>query len=267
MLVRQPAVAGLFYPQDPEQLIAQLAEFLSNCRQPEPLSEAAHTRPPKAIIVPHAGYLYSGQVAAQAYSALQPVADKIRRVVLLGPAHRVYSERCTLPQSDHFATPLGQIQVDPQTFYRLSHHPLVAVSDHVHEQEHSLEVQLPFLQLCLVDFTLVPLVVGQVTPETVAAVLEMVWGEQDTLIVVSSDLSHYHTYHLAQTLDRETCESIEQCNHHLTGEQACGCVAINGLMLQARQRGLSPQLLTYKNSGDTAGSKAEVVGYASFALY
>lgn len=266
MLVRQAAVAGVFYPQDPEQLITQLAEFLAPCRPPADDKSSAPSHP-KAIIVPHAGYLYSGQVAARAYASLQTHGGEIKRVVLVGPAHREYTQHCVLPNTEYFSSPLGQVAIDRQSYEILQTHPRIAVSDQVHLMEHSLEVQLPFLQLCLTDFMLLPILVGHVPAQTVSEVLGLVWGGAETLIVVSSDLSHFHEYQLANTLDRETCRDIEERYHHLSGEQACGCTAINGLMIQAAQRQLYPHLLEYKNSGDTAGNKSKVVGYASFAIF
>lgn len=259
MHVRPPAVAGMFYPGDPRTLTATVDHLLQASRSP--LSE-----PPKALIVPHAGYVYSGSTAAVAYAPLAQWAATIKRVVLLGPTHRVGIEGIALPEADAFQTPLGTLHIDTEAVASLSDLPQIMASDRVHAQEHSLEVHLPFLQRVLGDFTLVPLAVGHATPEAVAEVLDKLWGGPETLIVVSSDLSHFLPYATAQQVDANTCRHILQLDTHIRPEQACGAFPINGLLLAARQRGLTPSLLAQCNSGDTAGDKDRVVGYAAFAF-
>jgi len=258
---RPAAVAGLFYPRDPQELAHDVRDLLEN---------ATGQRPPdtgiKAIIVPHAGYIYSGPIAASAYALLKPKRDQIRRVVLLGPVHRVPIRGLALPTEASFATPLGTIAVDRIAAERLRALPQVSVSRAAHALEHSLEVQLPFLQEVLQDFTLVPLAVGDANSREVAEVLETVWGGPETLIVVSSDLSHYHSYADAQRRDRQTCDAITALRNELNHEQACGGTPINGLMEVARQHHLVPELLDLRNSGDTAGDRSRVVGYAAFAF-
>jgi len=256
--VRTPAVAGMFYPENPAELATVLRGFLAEA-QPPPLH-------PKALIAPHAGYIYSGPIAASAYALLQPLHASIKRVVLLGPVHRVWTPGLALPGVDVFETPLGRVELDQEAIAAIDGLSQVQVHPAAHVQEHSLEVQLPFLQSVLDDFTLVPLAVGGASPEAVAEVLEVLWGGAETLIVVSSDLSHFLAYDQAQHVDRATVHEILLFNGHLGGEQACGCHAINGLLLAAHKRGLSPHLLDLRNSGDTAGDHNRVVGYAAIAF-
>jgi AmmeMemoRadiSam system protein B len=231
----------------------------------EPATDTA-SRVPKALIVPHAGYIYSGATAALAYARLAAGRKTIRRVVLLGPVHRVPVRGLALPDVDSFATPLGQIELDQDAIAAISPLPQVVLSRAAHAQEHSLEVQLPFLQSVLEDFKLVPLAVGDASPAQVAEVLEALWGGPETLIVISSDLSHFLPYRTAQAVDEETTQAILTLSGALTHEQACGGTPVNGLLLTARQHGLQPQLLGLCNSGDTAGDKGRVVGYAAFAF-
>jgi AmmeMemoRadiSam system protein B len=256
---RPPAVAGMFYPGDPAALTATVDALLGE-------ASGATDRQPKALIVPHAGYIYSGSTAAAAYATLAPWATTIRRVVLLGPTHRVAVEGIALPEAEAFATPLGTVRLDAQAITVIADLPQIVFSDKVHAFEHSLEVHLPFLQRVLGPFTLVPLAVGQAGPEAVAEVLDLLWDGPETLIVVSSDLSHFLPYGTAQQVDSNTCLHILQLDSHLNPEQACGAYPINGLLLAARRRGLKPELLGLCNSGDTAGDKSRVVGYAAFAF-
>ena len=258
--VRPAAVAGLFYPADPLELKAMVEPMLEEVR---PADEA-----PKAIIAPHAGYIYSGAIAARAYAPLRAGADRITRVVLLGPAHRVPVRGLALSGADRFATPLGLIDIDKQAEDSLKHLPQVRVLAAAHRQEHSLEVHLPFLQLVLGRIELVPLVVGDATPEEVAEVLELLWGGDETLIVISSDLSHYHDYETARAMDSHTADLIRGLRLEEIGPyQACGCIPLHGLLTVARQRGLKIELLDLRNSGDTAGPRDRVVGYGSFSVW
>lgn len=256
---RPPAVAGTFYPGDPDTLTATVDRFLAD---PSPLSDLQ----PKALIVPHAGYIYSGSTAASAYATLKPWATAIRRVILLGPTHRVAVEGIALPEVEAFSTPLGTIRLDAQAIASIAGLPQIVFSNQVHAFEHSLEVHLPFLQRVLDQFTLVPLAVGDAAPDAVAEILDLLWGGPETLIVVSSDLSHFLPYGTAQQVDGNTCRHILQFDTHIHPEQACGAYPINGLLLAARQRGLTPSLLGLCNSGDTAGDKDRVVGYAAFSF-
>ena len=259
--VRAPAVAGAFYPAAVEALQSQVSALLDAIPYP------ARGLRPKALIAPHAGYVYSGLTAAHAYGELAPWRDEISRVILLGPAHRVRVSGLALPASAAFATPLGTVPLDYAAMDDIRHLPQVCTSDEAHAREHSLEVHLPFLQRMLTAFTLVPLAVGAATPAQVAEVLKRLWGGDETLIVVSSDLSHYLTYAQAQTVDDRTAGRILDLQPCLDHQQACGATPVNGLLLEARARGLSPRLLDQRNSGDTAGDKNRVVGYASFAFY
>jgi hypothetical protein len=260
--VRQPAVAGTFYPDQAETLAHDVRTFLDDVSADSHTTEPA----PKAIIVPHAGYIYSGSTAALAFVRLRPLRHSIRRVVLLGPAHRVPVRGLALPDDDYLATPLGQVAVDQRAVAQLAQLPQVVVSRAVHAQEHALEVQLPFLQTVLDNFQLVPLVVGYASPEAVAQVLELLWGGPETLLVISSDLSHFLPYHSAQQTDSRTVQSILHLDGPLSHQQACGGTPINGLLLAARRHGLQPQLLGLCNSGDTAGDLARVVGYAALSF-
>jgi len=260
--VRPAAVAGSFYPGAASALSAEVVRLLANARL---LSESAVTAP-KVLIAPHAGYVYSGAIAALAYAQLAPVCNTIRRVVLLGPVHRVPVRGLALPGATAFATPLGEIALDQPAMDSLRGLRQVIVSPAAHAQEHSLEVQLPFLQTVLSDFKLVPLVVGDASPAEVAEVLEALWGGPETLIVVSSDLSHLLSYSAAQTVDRQTIQRILYLKGPLTQEQACGGTPINGLLHAARHHQLQPRLLGLCNSGDTAGDRGRVVGYASIAF-
>ncbi|CDI04035.1 MAG: AmmeMemoRadiSam system protein B [Candidatus Competibacter denitrificans] len=259
--VRTPAVAGLFYPADSAELHAQVQQFLTEVTVPAgPL--------PKAIIAPHAGFIYSGPVAASAYARLRPARGTVTRVVLLGPAHRVGFRGFALSGMSAFETPLGRIAVDGEAIARLRQLPDVGLLEQAHAQEHSLEVHLPFLQEVLGEFQLVPLVVGEAKPPEVGAVLEALWGGPETLIVISSDLSHYQDYQTARRLDGETSRAIEALHFEKIGyEQACGRNPINGLLWVARRKNLRVETVDLRNSGDTAGSRDRVVGYGAYVIH
>lgn len=256
-VTRPPAVAGLFYPGAAGELRHEIDIFLA----------AAHPPPlrPKALIAPHAGYIYSGPIAAQGYALLKPLAGTIQRVVLFGPAHRVPLRGLGVPTAEAFATPLGLVPLDRAAIDQALDLPQVQINDLSHAPEHALEVQLPFLQAVLGEFALVPFTVGLCSASDVAEVMLTLWGGEETLIVVSSDLSHYHSYHEAQCLDRQTTESLLQLHTLDDHEQACGATPINGLILAARQHRLQPHLLDLRNSGDTAGDRSRVVGYLAMA--
>jgi AmmeMemoRadiSam system protein B len=260
LTIREPAVAGTFYPSQSEQLANNVNELLGMVETAELAAR------PKAFIVPHAGYIYSGLTAAVAYASLLECAADIRRVVLLGPVHRVPVRGLALPNLEAFATPLGTVELDLVAITNIQSMPQIVMSEAAHRLEHSLEVQLPFLQTVLDDFKLIPLAVGDASPEEVAEVLEKLWGGPETLIVISSDLSHYHSYRRAQSVDRKTVDTILDLRELTSYEQACGAAPINGLLLTACHHGLKPHLLDLRNSGDTAGDKQRVVGYAAFAF-
>ena len=257
--IRPAAVAGMFYPGSSSALARDLQQMLS------------HTPPapgirPKAIIAPHAGYVYSGPIAASVYAPLAALRERIRRVILLGPTHRVAVDGLALPSSRAFATPLGVVQLDQEAMASIEPLPQVIVSDAAHALEHSLEVQIPFLQTVLSGFTLLPLAVGRASAAEVAEVLECLWGGDETLIVISSDLSHYLPYALARETDSNTARHIVALDAHLDHQQACGATPVNGLLLAARRHGLRAQLLDLRNSGDTAGDRSRVVGYGAFSF-
>lgn len=257
--VRTPAVAGLFYPADRRQLHAMLQGYIG-------AAKAAGT-PPKALIVPHAGYVYSGPIAATAYALLQPLRNSIRRVVLLGPSHRVAFRGLALSSAQSFSTPLGEMPLDLEAQVALAALPFVHVMDQAHVLEHSLEVHLPFLQEVLEDFKLVPIVVGDAVPSQVAEAIDLLWGGDETLIVASSDLSHYHDYATARRMDRATSDAIESLHPEDIGfDDACGRLPVAGLLLAARRRGCIAKTVDLRNSGDTAGSKDSVVGYGAYVI-
>jgi len=257
--IRPAAVAGLFYPADPAQLHNDIQTMLSVTEQTESV--------PKALIVPHAGYIFSGPVAASAYAQLKNIRHIVKRVILLGPCHRVPLRGLATSSADYFETPLGSIRLDHEAIKQIASLPQIEEFDLTHEQEHSLEVQLPFLQEVLDDFSLVPLVVGDTNAEEVSEVLERLWGGDETLIVISSDLSHYHDYNTARAMDNETCLAIEEMNpaaiHY---DQACGRNPVVGLLTAANKHGLHATTLDLRNSGDTAGDKSSVVGYGAWAF-
>lgn len=258
--IRKPAVAGLFYPADPAALRAQVDAMLA-----EAAAHGVHP-PPKAVIAPHAGYVYSGPVAATAYASLRAAAGKIKRVVLLGPAHRVYVDGIAATSARAYLTPFGEVPIDQGAVRSLLELPGVKVFDAAHAPEHSLEVHLPFLQRVLgSDFSLVPLVVGEASPPEVAAVLERVWGGAETLVVVSSDLSHYLPYGEARRVDEATTRAVSELRYaDLDPDHACGAYPIRGLLAAAAKHGLHAELVDLRNSGDTAGPKDKVVGYGAF---
>jgi AmmeMemoRadiSam system protein B/AmmeMemoRadiSam system protein A len=260
--VRLPAVAGLFYPAEPHSLSCEVQELLDGVEYLEPRLGLA-----KALIVPHAGYAYSGPVAATAFDALASARGIVRRVVVLGPVHRVPVRGLALPSAEAFSTPLGTLPIDQDAVRTLQDLPQVVRSEPAHALEHSLEVQLPFLQQMLGDFSLVPLAVGSASVAQVAQVIERLWGGPETLIVVSTDLSHYHSYAEARRIDGSTIARIAGLAADLDHEEACGATPLNGLLSVAKSKRLSIRLLAACNSGDTAGGKAKVVGYSAFGLY
>lgn len=260
-MIRPAAVAGAFYPAAAGELAREVAGLIAAARQP------GTTDVPKALVAPHAGYIYSGAIAASVYAQLAPARTRIRRVVLLGPTHRVAVRGLALPAATGFATPLGVVEIDLPAVAALRGMPQVTESAAAHALEHALEVQLPFLQTVLDYFTLVPLAVGDATPEEVAQVLDTLWGGPETLIIISSDLSHYLAYRDAQKADRTTADAILRLSTDIHHDQACGATPLRGFMLAAKQRGLKPALIDLRNSGDTAGDLDRVVGYGAFAFF
>ena len=257
---RPAAVAGMFYPESAPVLAGMVSTMLD---------QSSVSAPPlrlKAIIAPHAGYIYSGPIAASAYAPLEALRGTVQRIVLLGPTHRVYVEGLAVPSYATFSTPLGEIAIDHASIARLTGLRQVVVSDEAHALEHSLEVQLPFLQTILGEFSLLPLAVGDASVDDVAEVIERVWGGDETLIVVSSDLSHYLDYDAACRTDSRTARQIIELDPILSHQQACGATPINGLLVAARHHKLTGRLLDLRNSGDTAGDRSRVVGYGAFAF-
>jgi AmmeMemoRadiSam system protein B len=257
--VRQPAVAGLFYPADPRELRATVRRALASAKAAGPV--------PKAIIAPHAGYIYSGPIAGTVYARIAPAHSTIHRVLLLGPSHHVAFQGLAASGADAFETPLGLVPLDREAIESVLVLPEVRVFDRAHAEEHSLEVQLPFLQEVLDRFKLVPFAVGNASPEEVGAVIERLWGGPETIIVVSSDLSHYHDYESARRIDEATSRAIEDLRFEdIQYDQACGRDPMNGLIYAARSRGLRASTLDLRNSGDTAGPRDRVVGYGAYAF-
>lgn len=269
-VIRPPAVAGLFYPGDARTLDETVSGYLVSAlddRRSADVNRPAPKALPKALIAPHAGYVYSGAAAARAYARLAPVRDRIARVVLLGPAHRVPLRGLATTSAECWTTPLGRIEIDRAAIAAVADLLQVSVNDTAHAQEHSLEVQLPFLQKLLPGFALVPFVVGSATNEQVSEVLETLWGGPETLIVISSDLSHYLPYEQAQEIDGSTAEAIERLDWSAIGQdRACGRIPISGLLTCAQARGMAVERVALCNSGDTAGSKDRVVGYGAWVF-
>lgn len=263
--IRQTAVAGMFYPDDPGELQVAIESFLREVQLSQDTPDC--TQAPKALIVPHAGYIYSGPVAASAYARIEKHNDTIQKVILLGPGHRFAFSGLATSSADYFSTPLGNIPIDRKAITLIESLPQVHLLDQAHGQEHSLEVQLPFLQRVLGKFTLVPLVVGDTSPDDVGKVLEALWGGPETLIVISSDLSHYHNYTTAQKMDLNTSKAIEAMNpKDIHYDDACGRNPVNGLLVAAKKHGLNASTVDLRNSGDTAGSKDRVVGYGAYVF-
>ena len=264
--VRPPAVAGLFYPADPRELERMVDADIAAGAVDDP---AGNALPPKAIVAPHAGYVYSGPIAGTAYARLRPLAGTVERVLLLGPAHRVAVRGLAVPSVDAFASPLGPILIDTDARRDALTCPGVHVDDRAHADEHSLEVHLPFLQRVLAGGTwrVLPLLVGWAPAEQVAQVLDLLWGGPETLIVVSSDLSHYHDRDTADRLDQRTAGTIVARDpDHLGPDDACGVHPLSGLLLSARHHDLDVTLLDLRTSADTAGDPTRVVGYGAFAV-
>ncbi len=259
--IQKPTVAGIFYPDDPEKLRLQVQTFLSSAHS------GLVNSTPKALIAPHAGYIYSGPVAASAYAQLNTVAHRLQRVVILAPSHHLGFRGIAYSSADAFQTPLGELEVDKAALELLGGLPYVHALDAAFEQEHSLEVHLPFLQETLNTFRIVPLVVGDADPAEVAEVIEKLWGGEETLIVISSDLSHYHDYETARSMDTRTSEAIENLQpDDISVQQACGRIPVSGLLMAARHHNLSVMTVDLRNSGDTAGPKDQVVGYGAYVL-
>ncbi|HWM89318.1 MAG TPA: AmmeMemoRadiSam system protein B [Thermoanaerobaculia bacterium] len=255
--IRRPAVAGMFYPGSPQELRSTVEELLRDAPAPGgPM--------PKAVIAPHAGYVYSGPTAAAAFQSL--AGRPIERAIILGPAHRVPVRGLALSGADAFATPLGNVPVDTAAARQVSGLPQVTTFPEAHAHEHSLEVELPFLQVLFPEAWVLPVVVGDAEGEEVAEVLDLLWGGPETAVVISSDLSHYLPYDVARRVDRETADEILALEGPLHSRQACGAYPINGLLVAARARGMAPRLLDLRNSGDTAGDRGRVVGYGAFAF-
>jgi hypothetical protein len=259
--VRPPAVAGSFYPADAGRLRAAVEGYLG-------AANGSHAAPsPKAVIAPHAGYVYSGPVAGQAFASLGAGASAIRRAVVVGPAHFVPFRGIAVPGAVAFRTPVGEVPLDQDAIECIRGLPQVLIADAPHEPEHALEVELPFLQAVLGEFALVPLLVGEATAGEVAQVLERLWGGPETLIVISSDLSHYEPYERAKEHDAATAAAIERLDPSSLGPRdACGWLPVGGLLVAAGGRGLKVTRLDLRNSGDTAGSKDQVVGYGAWAF-
>lgn len=267
MLIREAAVAGSFYPADPDQLESTIDSFLAPEQAEAEEGDCQSSLLPKALIVPHAGYIYSGSTAASGYRLLAQHRHQIDKVVLLGPAHRVPFQGIALPESKYFLTPLGQVVVDPDAWDTLSQMPFVSQWEVPHQMEHSLEVQLPFLQKLLPSFSIIPLVVGDASEDQVMEILQHYLGKPGVLVIVSTDLSHFLGYQQAKDKDQQTSQLIEQKYFHIKGDQACGSRPLNGLLKLASKENFSVQRLAICNSGDTAGDRSSVVGYGSYAVY
>ncbi len=258
--IKTPAVAGIFYPADPALLHQDIQHFLTSAHRSKSSS-------PKALIAPHAGYVYSGPIAGSAYASLEANKDEINRVIILAPAHQVAFHGIAYSSATHFQTPLGLIPVNLSALSLITDLPIVVKNNEAFQDEHSIEVHLPFLQEILNEFSIVPLLVGEASAEQVATVLEQLWGGSETLVVISSDLSHYLDYESARKMDQETSQAIETLQPDaLTYHSACGRTPISGLLLCAKRYGLNVNTLDLRNSGDTAGSHDRVVGYGAYVF-
>ncbi|MFA5985491.1 MAG: AmmeMemoRadiSam system protein B [Methylococcaceae bacterium] len=256
---RQPAVAGMFYPANPGQLHQMLDQYLTDAE--------TNAKVPKAIIVPHAGYTFSGAVAASAYARLKKANDLITRVVLIGPSHCLAFKGLAVTRAQTFSTPLGNISVDQKAISQLVKLPYVEFIEEAHAHEHSLEVQLPFLQEMLDNFDIIPIIAGEVSAHEICHILELLWGGEETLIVVSSDLSHYLDYASAKQMDAETSLAIVAlADEKLAADSACGKTPVCGLIKYAQEQALAIQCIDLRNSGDTAGDKNRVVGYGAYVI-
>lgn len=273
--LRPPAVAGRFYPSDPDVLCRDLDRYLHSADPPGPDPFDSTTQPIRAIIAPHAGYLYSAPVAASAYRYVSTLKGRVRRVVLIGPAHYVAFTGLAGSSASAFQTPLCSVPVDIDVMRRLSDAGRVLIHDGAHAPEHGLEVHLPFLihtlcdepEPCCVSFSILPLLFGDVGYEHVAEVLDPFFDETSTLIVVSSDLSHYHDYGSAARMDRQTADAmVQRRGGAVTPDRACGHTAIRALLKCVEARGLGVTLVDLRNSGDTAGPRDRVVGYGAFII-
>jgi AmmeMemoRadiSam system protein B len=261
--VRKPTVAGSFYPGETQVLRNAVGACLAAARE----ALSPESRPPKALIVPHAGYVYSGEVAAHAFVRLEPWRDIVRRVVLIGPSHRVAFDGLAVPSHAAFDTPLGRVPIDDDARHALLSRTLATVRDDAHRWEHSLEVQLPFLQEVLESFVVLPIAVGHASPAEVTDALEASWGGDETVIIISSDLSHYHDYATAKRMDGATAAAIETLRPNAIGpEDACGRIAVQGFLESAKTHALHARTLDLRSSGDTAGERLEVVGYGAWAF-
>ena len=268
--IRPPAVASMFYPGGTAELRNAVQKYLSNAGAEENVSqlkkeEIAELR---TLIVPHAGYIYSGKIAACAYQLLQENQNQFKRVLLLGPAHRVWLEGAAFPETDAFETPLGEITLDKELIEKmLAEFSWISVSDEAHSEEHCLEVQLPFLQETLGEFKLLPLVVGDAKTELLAALIQQFSEDTETLIVISTDLSHFHDYQTAREIDARTANAIELLEQNrISTEDACGAYPLRGALLAASQNQWNVHRLGLCNSGDTAGDRGRVVGYGAWAM-
>ncbi len=254
--VRPPAVAGSFYPASPRALRSLVDALLASVvKAPGPR--------PKAVVVPHAGYAYSGHAAAHAYALFLREGARISRVVLIGPAHRALLDGIAAPGAAALRTPLGDLEVDVEALTKAD----IPVDAEAHRREHSIEVQLPFVQTVAPGATVVPLVAGRASPREVARVLDVLWGGPETVVIVSSDLSHYLPYDVGREADARTADRIARLDGPLSGQEACGAAAVNGLLVVARERGMRADVVRLESSGDTAGPRGEVVGYGAFAFY
>ena len=260
MKIRPAAVADMFYSANSSELAAQVFDFMD--------SDEIINIVPKALIVPHAGYVYSGSTAGKGYALAKKLIPVVNKIVLIGPCHRVWIEGLAIPNCQYFETPLGRITIDSTSLLELAKFPQVVISNQAHEQEHSLEVQLPFLQSIFSQFELIPMVVGDISTEALVKVLEFLWGGEETLIVISSDLSHFLDYDTAVAIDNKTSQAIENFDSEsISSEMACGCSGIKALLQVANNKNLQVKTIHQCNSGDTAGSKDRVVGYGSYAIY
>lgn len=267
--VRAPAVAGSFYPGNPSELSSTLNHLIDRAQTTQTTCENMQLICcARAFIIPHAGYQYSGETAASAYAMIKANKNQFKKALIIGPCHRVWIESIALPRSDYFATPLGNIKLDKKTIEAIGHLGVATYSDTAHQEEHSIEVHLPFLQACLNDdIEIIPVAVGQASYADVAKIIEMLWDKKNCLMIISSDLSHFHHYDEANAIDEKTNQLIQSLNYkRLNQQMACGCTGIQALLKVAKAKSLSARLIKHCNSGDIYGDKSRVVGYGSYAI-
>ncbi len=258
-MIKECDVAGQFYPKERAQLIEMIENFSS--------SEREIIYKPKAIIVPHAGFIYSGDIAAKAYKALIPLVDNYKKIILLSPAHRKSVTGVAYHNARKFACPIGDIPVNAELLSILKTNDSVYNDDEAFNFEHGLETHFPFISYIFRDISFLPLIVGNIDTQKLSDIFNLFWQADDILFIISSDLSHFHNYEICKTLDHETTQHIINLNYEkINHDAACGYYPLCGALKLAKDNNQKCYLLSLKNSGDSIGDKDSVVGYGSFII-